>query len=204
MPYAPRLGLLIYTVALCLSPQCRALKPKQQQRMNVLFIANDDLRPMIKALDPQRYGYMHTPNLDALTKDALVLTNSHVQQAVCSPSRTSLLFGRRPDTTKIYDLQTNTRDVGCKDCVTIPGLFTEAGYFTVGMGKIFHDGTASNFSDPQSWSDVNGTTTYKNYFMGEDHYRFKSWVEVDEDKTGQCQDSQVRAYLLVICCELVA
>ena len=83
-------------------------------------------------------------------KEALVLTNSHVQQAICAASRTSLLWGRRPDTTKVYNLHDYAREVGCETCKTIPQLFKDAGYFTLGTGKVFHDGLASNFSDPVS------------------------------------------------------
>ena len=36
---------------------------------------------------------MHTPNLDALANQSLLLKRAYVQQAVCSPSRTSLLTG---------------------------------------------------------------------------------------------------------------
>ena len=67
-----------------------------------------------------------------------------------SPSRTSVHYGRRPDTTHVYNLYDNTREVGCADCITIPGIFTAAGYVTVGMGKIFHDGHASYYDDPNS------------------------------------------------------
>lgn len=188
---------------------------------NVLFIANDDLRPMISRWPGGAYSYMQTPNLDAFLDDALLLTNSHVQQAVCGPSRASLLFGRRPGTTHVTDLYNNPREVGCADCLTIPGLFKEAGYFTLGMGKIFHDGHASNNQDPQSWTDVNGTTTGENWFMGTspcepaDAYWLEhataseddidaaefspshSWNAVDENVTGLCRDSQVREHGLL-------
>ena len=194
------------------------------QQPNVLFIANDDLRPMINRWPGGEYKYMKTPHLDAFMDDALLLTNSHVQQAVCSPSRTSILYGRRPDTTHVYNLYDNAREVGCVDCITIPGLFTEAGYFTVGMGKIFHDGHASNLQDPQSWTDVNGTTTGTNWFMGKDTgpgqcnpaddfwpwhdgdaeelqaseaAAAHSWRSVNESETGLCQDSQVREHGLL-------
>lgn len=135
---------------------------------------------------------MHTPSLNAFMKESLVLTQSHVQQAVCSPSRWSVLLGRRPDTTHVYDLITNARHVGCSDCLTIPGMFKEAGYFALGVGKIFHDGAPGNYQDYVSWTDLNGTTTYKNWFLGDDHYRDHSFKIVDEERTGLCQDSQVR------------
>lgn len=174
--------------------------------MNVLFFANDDLRPMIAGLGDECPGmtrsgagcdFMSTPHLDAFMKDALTLTQSHVQVAVCGPSRASLMYGRRPDTTHVYDLYNNPREVGCKDCLTIPGLFKEAGYFTVGMGKLFHDGHASWGMDPQSWSDMDDGNQY---FLGSDegegqcdshNYSF-SWRSVNETETGLCQDSQVR------------
>lgn len=149
--------------------------------------------PMISDMHPEKFGYMHTPNFNAFMRDSLVLDNSHVQQAVCSPSRTSILFGRRPDTTHVYDLYDNTREVGCANCMTIPGLFSEAGYFTVGMGKIFHDGHASNNQDPQSWSDP--AYAGDNFFLGTDIYAgLGSWKSVDEKATGLCQDSEVREH----------
>src|SRR5262245_5604624 len=77
------------------------------EKLNVLFIAVDDLRPQLGC-----YGVkdIHTPNLDALAKRGLLFNHAYCQQAVCSPSRTSLLTGRRPDTTKIYNLQDHFRD----------------------------------------------------------------------------------------------
>jgi iduronate 2-sulfatase len=177
------------------------------KRPNVLFIANDDLRPMISGLGSDCVGMsraggcedMSTPHFDAFLQESLVLTNSHVQVAVCSPSRTSLLYGRRPDTTHTYDLWVNAREVGCENCTTIPGLFKEAGYFTVGMGKIFHDGHASGGQDPQSW------TMPEDWFLGSDSgdgecksegSHDHSWNSVDESQVGLCQDSQVREHAL--------
>src|SRR5688500_17292899 len=73
---------------------------------NVLFIAVDDRRPQLGC-----YGQtqMKTPHMDALAKRGLLFNRAYCQQAVCSPSRISLLTGRRPDTTRIYDLNTHNR-----------------------------------------------------------------------------------------------
>ncbi|HSW45901.1 MAG TPA: sulfatase [Phycisphaerae bacterium] len=113
-------------------------------RPNVLMIAVDDLRPEVGC-----YGasYIHSPNIDKLARSGMVFTRAYCQQAVCSPSRTSLLTGLRPDTTRIYDLDTHFRKT-VPDAVTLPEHFRKNGYHTQGMGKIFHNG----LDDPRSWS----------------------------------------------------
>ena len=44
--------------------------------------------------------------------------------------------GLRPDTTKVWDLKTEMR-AALPDVVTLPQTFKNAGYDTVGMGKIY-------------------------------------------------------------------
>jgi arylsulfatase A-like enzyme len=78
---------------------------------------------------------MHTPNIDALAAKSLVLTKNYVQQAVCSPTRTSMLTGRRPDRTRVYDLYSYFRTVG-GNYTTVPEFFKQKGYQSVGMGKV--------------------------------------------------------------------
>ena len=71
------------------------------ERKNVLFIAIDDLRTELGT-----YGHSHvkTPNIDALAAKSLVFERAYCQVAVCSPSRTSLLTGRRPDTNHVWKI----------------------------------------------------------------------------------------------------
>jgi arylsulfatase A-like enzyme len=113
-------------------------------RPNVLFIAVDDLRPELGC-----YGkdYMKTPNIDALSKTGMVFEHAYCQQAVCSPSRSSLLTGTRPDTTQVWDLFTHFR-TALPNVVTVQQNFMNQGYFVQGMGKIFHGG----YNDPASWT----------------------------------------------------
>ena len=96
---------------------------------------------------------MHTPNLDALADESLLFLNAFAQQALCGPSRTSLLTGRRPDTTRITQCYDYWRDMG-GNFTTIPQFFKEHGYRTLGAGKIFHPGNNSNNNDIGfSWTD---------------------------------------------------
>jgi len=114
------------------------------QRPNILFIAVDDLRPELGC-----YGreYIKSPNIDRIARQGMTFNRAYCQQAVCSPSRSSLLTGTRPDTTKVWDLVTHFRDA-LPDVVTLPQLFKQGGYFVQGIGKIYHPG----FDDPRSWS----------------------------------------------------
>lgn len=126
-------------------------------KKNVLFFAVDDMRPELACYKGSDFPspvhpLMHTPNLDSLAAKSLLLKRAYVQQAVCSPSRTSLLTGRRPDTTHIYDLVHYFRKLG-GNFTTIPEYFKENGYISAGMGKIFHPGSASGGDDPISWTE---------------------------------------------------
>jgi arylsulfatase A-like enzyme len=105
------------------------------QRPNVLFVSIDDLRP-----DLGCYGNrdIRTPNLDEFAKRATIFTRAYCQAAVCAPSRASVMTGLRPDTTHVWDLRGKFR-INMPDVVTMPQHFHKHGYYTVSMGKIFHN-----------------------------------------------------------------
>jgi arylsulfatase A-like enzyme len=115
--------------------------------MNVLFIASDDMRPELGC-----YGAKHiqSPNLDRLAARGTTFLRAYCQQAVCSPSRSSLMTGLRPDTIQIWDLATHFRD-NVPDVVTVSQHFKNHGYHTERLGKIYHTGHG-NRDDRFSWS----------------------------------------------------
>ncbi len=119
-------------------------KPAASPKLNVLFIAVDDLRP-----EAGCYGntLIRTPNIDRLAARGTTFLRAYCQQAVCSPSRTSLLLGRRPDTTRVYDLQTHFR-LHLPEVTTLPEHFKKHGYHAQGLSKIYHGG----LDDRRSWS----------------------------------------------------
>ena len=120
---------------------------KQHKSPNILFIAVDDLRTEINCFGAT---HMHTPNLDRLAKQGMIFKRAYCQQAVCAPSRNSLLTGLRPDATGIYDLYTFFRTKN-PDVITLPQHFKNNGYHTESMGKIYHLGHG-NSDDKLSWS----------------------------------------------------
>jgi iduronate 2-sulfatase len=141
--------MMAVLIVACVSVACAGRgrppqRPAQPDRPNVLFIAVDDLRPEGGPFGPSR---VRTPHLDELARRGITFTRAYAQQALCSPSRTSLLTGLRPDATRIYDLQTHFRAT-VPTVVTLPEHFKRNGYHTRSFGKIYHDG----LDDPQSWS----------------------------------------------------
>ncbi|MFZ4608992.1 MAG: sulfatase-like hydrolase/transferase, partial [Gemmataceae bacterium] len=106
---------------LCLSllVSTSTLYAVEKERMNVLFIAVDDLRTEASVFGKK---YIHSPNLERIAKMGVTFNRAYCQQAVCSPSRSSLLTGTRPDTTKVWDLETHFRKA-LPDVVTLPQLF---------------------------------------------------------------------------------
>ena len=116
-------------------------------RQNVLLITIDDLRPALGCYGDQTAV---TPNIDQLASRSILFQRAYCQQAVCSPSRLSLLTGRRPDTIEVWDLATQFRTAAA-DIVTLPQHCQNHGYQTHSIGKIFH-GSGAPSRDPPSWS----------------------------------------------------
>ena len=105
------------------------------KKLNVLLFVSDDLRPELGCYG----GQAVSPHIDALAskKGAIVFDRAYVQQAICCPTRSSFLTGRRPDTTRVWDLHTQFRDApGATHWKTLPQAFRDVGYRTAGMGKI--------------------------------------------------------------------
>jgi arylsulfatase A-like enzyme len=124
---------------------CEEPEPIEPNLPNVLFIAVDDLRPEIGA-----YGNPHirTPHIDRLAESGVTFLQAHVQQAVCNPSRASLMTGLRPDSLRVWDLQTDFRET-VPDVVTLPQHFMRNGYRAIAIGKIYHN----VIPDSVSWSE---------------------------------------------------
>lgn len=118
----------------------------RDERPNFLFIAVDDLRPQLGS-----YGdsIAITPNLDRIAEMGMVFNKAYSQQAVCAPSRASVLTGRRPDATKVWDLKTHFREA-LPTVVTLPQNFKLNGYEARSVGKIYHD--TQRLQDTASWS----------------------------------------------------
>ncbi|SMP78279.1 iduronate 2-sulfatase [Neorhodopirellula lusitana] len=113
---------------------------------NVLVFFVDDLRPELGC-----YGVeaMHSPSIDALASEGLLFEHAYCQQALCAPSRISMMTGQYPDRTGICDLFTPLRKVN-KTAMTLPLYFQQRGYVTASFGKVYHH----RRDDQTSWSEI--------------------------------------------------
>ena len=113
---------------------------------NVLFMIADDLRPLLGC-----YGHpeMHTPNIDRLAQRGTLFNRAYCQYPLCNASRTSILTGLRPETTRVFSNSTIFREK-LPNALTLPQHFKTSGYHTQSIGKVAHKLEMQD--DTYSWS----------------------------------------------------
>ena len=149
--------------------------------LNVLFIVVDDLRTQLGCYGNEQ---MKTPNIDRLAGQGVVFNRAYCQFALCNASRASVLTGMYSERTGVQDNVVNFRKTAPDGTVSLPQYFRTNGYFTVGMGKVFH--THGKNDEPQSWSrwvDMEG----RSYFLPESLAVIKKRQQelADREKNGE-------------------
>ena len=119
-----------------------------KEKPNVLLILVDDLKPALGCYGDET---AISPNIDKLAGRGMRFDLAYCNQAVCAPSRFTLMLGSHSTSTGLYGLGSPLRKI-IPDAVTIPQYFaTHSGYKTESLGKIFHIGHG-NEGDPPSFS----------------------------------------------------
>ena len=136
-----RFALVLLAGLAAVSPGLAAERP------NVLLILVDDLKP---ALGCYGDSIAKTPNIDALAGQGMRFDLAYCNQAVCAPSRFTLMLGSHSTSTGLYGLGSQLRQI-VPDAVTMPQHFAKHGYRTESLGKVFHIGHG-NHGDPDSFS----------------------------------------------------
>lgn len=104
------------------------------QKPNILFILPDQLRS--QALGCMGNPDVHTPNIDRLASEGLVLPNTFANTPVCCPARANILTGTYASRNGM-----TANDLRLRESETsIAGLLSRAGYRTGFIGKWHLDG----------------------------------------------------------------
>lgn len=115
------------------APAEPAQRPQRARKPNVLLIVADDMTARLGC-----YGYdVVTPHMDRLARMGRRFERAYCQVAICSPSRTSFLTGRRPERLGIWD-NLEPPKPRLEGAVPLHEHFKAHGYFTARVGKLFH------------------------------------------------------------------
>jgi len=94
-----------------------------------------------------------TPNIDRFAARGMRFDLAYCNQAVCAPSRFTLMLGAHSTSTGLYGLGSHLREI-VPEAVTLPQHFAKhGGYVTQSIGKVFHighgnEGDRASFSVP--------------------------------------------------------
>ncbi len=111
-----------------------------QAKPNVLFVVCDDLNTHVST---SGYEPILTPNLAGFAKESMTFNRAFCQYPVCGPSRASFLSGLYPQASRVLN---NTLDIRTTrpGTISMPQFFKENGYWTAGVGKVFHNAKSNH------------------------------------------------------------
>jgi arylsulfatase A-like enzyme len=141
--------LLLFQLAIC------SLQLSASDKPNVLFIAIDDLNIWVTHLGGHPQAI--TPNIDRLAARGITFENAFCAVPACEPSRAALMSGQRPWSTGAYLNGDQWMEI-FEPGQGLSARFKEAGYHTVGAGKIYH----SDERFESEWTDYMDSSAYSN------------------------------------------
>lgn len=104
---------------------------------NILMISVDDLNDFVTFKENYE-GVVHAPSINSIMAKGTTFVNAFCQTAMCNPSRTSILTGKTPDSTGVYSNTVNWYDA-VDPTETLPAVLKNSDFFTLNIGKTFHN-----------------------------------------------------------------
>jgi len=123
------LGVGVAAVA-CAGGKITGAKYGPKERPNILLLMGDQHRGDCIGADGNRV--IHTPNLDRIAREGVLFRCAYSTTPTCTPARAALLTGLSPWR---HGLLGYGR-VGEKYPIEMPRALREAGYYTMGIGKM--------------------------------------------------------------------
>ncbi|MEM9528587.1 MAG: sulfatase-like hydrolase/transferase, partial [Bacteroidota bacterium] len=114
-----------------------------QQQPNVLWILTDDQRydaisafnRMLHDRDSSALGYVESPRVDQLAAEGTTFINTYCQAMGCAPSRASMMYGRYPFRSGVYEFEYHNNNAEhCEP--SLPEQMADLGYQTMHVGKL--------------------------------------------------------------------
>jgi hypothetical protein len=99
------------------------------QKPNIIYIMSDDHDRL--AISAYSRGLISTPHIDRLAKEGMLFKKAFVGNAICGPSRATLLTGQHSHRNKHIDNRVRFDS----SLSTFPMILREAGYQTAVIGK---------------------------------------------------------------------
>ncbi len=149
-PVKSSIAIACLLLALC------GIASAQAPPRNIVFILTDDQR--FDALGCLGHPFLETPHLDRMAAEGTLFERAYVTNALCSPSRASILSSLYAHQHGVLDNNTALSD----DLPIFPKLLQGAGYETAFIGK-WHMGGESAAPRPgfDRWVSFKGQGVYK-------------------------------------------
>lgn len=152
------------------------------EQPNFVFIAVDDLNHYASFLDDQPDNFLQkvypdpsvreavtrrmTPNLQRLADQSLIFRRAYSASPLCGPSRAALMTGVPAHVSGYYDHNQGHFRLteSLADVVTLPQYLKAHGYFTTGLGKLYHRAVTTEVDgEREDWPDM--------------EYSWSKWIE---------------------------
>lgn len=114
-----------------------------QSSPNILWVLTDDQRydaisafnQMLHGRDSSELGYVASPRVDQLAAQGTTFINTYCQAMGCAPSRASMMYGRYPFRSGVYEFEYHNNNA--EHCApSLPEQMAQLGYQTLHVGKL--------------------------------------------------------------------